>query len=195
VGNEGTVHSVAERLIDWAKMEGITLVCTSLLDNKNLTEMEGTPLEISTIADTWIHLNYLVNAGERNRGLSIIKSRGTAHSNQVRELILSDKGVTLADAYMAGGEVLMGTLRWEKELALRDTKAETEKASRRQRLKIESEEVELAARIKLLQVELEMKRVEKNLLVKSAASGAAEVSQNEKSLRTLRKADSIKFKK
>ena len=195
VGNEGTVHSVAERLIDWAKMEGITLVCTSLLDNKNLTEMEGTPMEISTIADTWIHLNYLVNAGERNRGLSIIKSRGTAHSNQVRELILSDKGVTLADAYMAGGEVLMGTLRWEKELALRDTKAETEKASRRQRLKIESEEVELAARIKLLQVELEMKRVEKNLLVKSAASGAAEVSQNEKSLRTLRKADSIKFKK
>ena len=61
----------------------------------------GTPLQISTIADTWIYLNYLVQAGERNRGLSIIKSRGTAHSNQVRELILSNDGVTLADIFTA----------------------------------------------------------------------------------------------
>jgi circadian clock protein KaiC len=194
-GNEGTSNAVAERLIDWAKAEGITMICTSLLDSKSLASAEGTPIKISTLADTWIHMSYLVNAGERNRGLSIIKSRGTGHSNQVRELILSDKGVTLADAYMAGGEVLMGTLRWEKELALRDAKAEAENASRRQRMKIESEEAELAARIKLLQVELEMKRVEKNLLVKSAASGAAEILQNEKSLRTLRNADSISLKK
>src|SRR6202044_1405878 len=76
-------------------------------------------LQISTLADTWIHLSYLVQAGERNRGLSIIKSRGTAHSNQVRELVLSDSGVTLADTYAAGGEVLMGTMRWEKESAER----------------------------------------------------------------------------
>lgn len=193
-GNEGTANGVAERLIDWAKAEGITMLCTSLLDSTSLTNAEGTPIQISTLADTWIHMNYLVNGGERNRGLSIIKSRGTGHSNQVRELLLSDKGVTLADAYMAGGEVLMGTLRWEKELALRDAKAEAENASRRQRMKIESEEAELAARIKLLQVELEMKRVEKNLLVKSAASGATESSQNEKSLRNLRKADSINLK-
>ena len=60
-----------------------------------------------------------MQAGERNRGLSIVKSRGTAHSNQVRELVLSDDGVTLADIYTAGGEVLMGTLRWEKERAER----------------------------------------------------------------------------
>ena len=50
-----------------------------------------TLLQVSTLADTWIHLKYLVQAGERNRGMSIVKSRGTAHSNQVRELILSDK--------------------------------------------------------------------------------------------------------
>jgi hypothetical protein len=49
--------------------------------------------------------------------LSIIKSRGTAHSNQVRELILSNAGVTLADIFTAGGEVLMDTMRWQKESA------------------------------------------------------------------------------
>ncbi len=114
-GNELTAHGVAERLIDWSKSNGITLVCTSLLDEMNGQTDGGTPLQISTLADTWIHLNYLVQAGERNRGLSIIKSRGMAHSNQVRELILSDDGVTLTDIYTAGGEVLMGTLRWKKK--------------------------------------------------------------------------------
>ena len=118
-GNELTAHGVAERLIDWVKAEGITMVCTSLLDEMSGQTEGGTPLQISTLADTWIHLNYLVQAGERNRGLSIIKSRGTAHSNQVRELILSNEGVTLADIYTAGGEVLMGALRWEKESAER----------------------------------------------------------------------------
>lgn len=119
LGNELTARGVAERLVDWTKTEGITLICTSLLDELNGQLVGGTPLQISTIADTWIHLNYLVQAGERNRGLSIVKSRGTSHSNQVRELVLSDKGVTLADVYTAGGEVLMGTMRWEKETAER----------------------------------------------------------------------------
>ena len=49
--------------------------------------------------------------GERNRALTIVKCRGTRHSNQVRELILSDQGIALADVYSSGGEVLMGTLR------------------------------------------------------------------------------------
>ena len=87
---------------------------TSLLGNA-LPLSEQTPLNISTIADTWMHVSYVSQGGERNRALTIIKSRGTGHSNQVRELVLSDTGVTLADVYSAGGEVLMGTLRWEKE--------------------------------------------------------------------------------
>jgi circadian clock protein KaiC len=126
-GNEEMVHGMAERLIDWAKTKGITLVCTSLVDASGSAQLEGTPMEISTIADTWIHLTYLVHAGERNRGLSIVKSRGTGHSNQVRELILSEGGVTLADAFVAGGEVMMGTLRWEKERAETDAVHSSEK--------------------------------------------------------------------
>jgi circadian clock protein KaiC len=190
-GNEGTVHSVAERLIEWAKSEGITLVSTSLLDTSTSTQLEGTPMQISTIADTWIHLNYLVLAGERNRGLSIIKSRGTAHSNQVRELVLSHQGVTLADAYMAGGEVLMGTLRWEKERAEREAQLEADIANRRQRVKIDNEEAELAARINTLQRELEVKRAEKKVLAKSATTRVKEILTNRSRLSGLRKADAV----
>jgi circadian clock protein KaiC len=53
-------------------------------------------MQISTIADTSIHLTKISQAGERNRALSIVKSRGMKHSNQVRELILSDQGIALA---------------------------------------------------------------------------------------------------
>jgi hypothetical protein len=107
---------VAERLICLAKSEGITLVSTSLLQGAQpLTE--ETPVQISTIADTWIHLTNISRAGERNRALSIVKSRGMKHSNQVRELILSDEGIALADVYTAAGDLLMGTARWQKEAA------------------------------------------------------------------------------
>ena len=119
----------------------------------------GSPLQISTLADTWIHLSYVVQAGERNRGLSIIKSRGTAHSNQVRELVLSDAGVTLADTYTAGGEVLMGTLRWQKESA-------TGRHRVTAGLQVESRSLDgrkpiSRFAVKFLQVELEANQVEK----------------------------------
>jgi circadian clock protein KaiC len=189
-GNEDTAYSVAERLIDWAKSEGITLFCTSLL-HEAWTQMEGTPLQISTIADTWIHVNYLVNAGERNRGLSIIKSRGTAHSNQVRELILSSKGVTLADAYTAGGEVLMGTLRWEKERAVRAAKNETHIVAKQKRDTIEAEEAEIEVQLKALRRVLEAKRSQKRVLNRLTLDTNAELLHGSDRMRELRGVDII----
>ena len=187
--NDSNVHSVAERLTDWAKANGITLVCTSLLDEYSRQGESGSSLQISTLADTWIHLDYLMQAGERNRGLSIIKSRGTAHSNQVRELILSDSGVTLADAYTAGGEVLMGTLRWEKESAERAATGVAETAARLKRVRLDAEEAELVVRMKSLQVELEAKQVEKALLVRAAEARNGELIRGRTRLQELRGAD------
>ena len=191
-GNELTAHSVAERLIDWSKSEGITLVCTSLLDEMANQSDRNTPLQISTLADTWIHLNYLVQAGERNRGMSIIKSRGTAHSNQVRELILSDSGVTLADIYSAGGEVLMGTMRWEKESAERLANEAVDVASKLKRVSLDAEEAVLEVRTKALQTELNAKRAEKALLAGAIESHARELSRGRTRMRELRGADPTK---
>ena len=188
-GNELTAHSVAERLIDWSKAEGITLVCTSLLDEMSSQSEGGSPLQISTLADTWIHLNYLVQAGERNRGMSIIKSRGTAHSNQVRELILSDAGITVTDTYSAGGEVLMGTMRWEKESAERRAAEVAEVAAKLRSTKLGAEEAELDARIKALQVELLAKQTERELQVSNAAFHERDLSLGRDRMRELRGSD------
>jgi circadian clock protein KaiC len=192
-GNELTAHGVAERLIDWSKADGMTLVCTSLLDELSGGVGSGSPLHVSTLADTWIHLSYLVQAGERNRGLSIIKSRGTAHSNQVRELVLGDDGVTLADIYTAGGEVLMGTLRWEKERAVRLAAETAEVAARLKRVRLDAEEAELEVRLKSLQIELVAKRTEKSLLARATESRVGEASDGNTQLRELRGADETPF--
>ncbi|MEO7477867.1 MAG: ATPase domain-containing protein, partial [Lysobacteraceae bacterium] len=187
--NGKSAHSVAERLIDWSKSEGITLLCTSLLDELSHREEAISSLQISTLADTWIQLDYLVQAGERNRGLAIIKSRGTSHSNQVRELILSDTGITLADIYTAGGEVLMGTLRWEKESAERVAVEQGEVAAKLKRVRLDAEEAELEVRVKSLQIELVAKQVEKALLTRTTASHEHEITRGESRLRELRGAD------
>jgi len=124
-----------------------------------------------------------VQAGERNRGLAIIKSRGTSHSNQVRELILSDNGVTLADIYTAGGEVLMGTLRWEKESAERAAVEAADVATKLKRVRLEAEEAELEVRLRSLQTELIAKQTEKQLLTRTVAT------RGDNHLRELRGAD------
>ena len=188
-GNELTAHGVTERLIDWAKANGITLVCTSLLDEMGDSGSASTPLQISTLADTWIHLNYLVQAGERNRGMSIIKSRGTAHSNQVRELILSNTGVTLADIYTAGGEVLMGAMRWEKESAERVANEVAEVAAKLKLVTLDAEEAVLEVRAKSLQTELVAKQVEKTLLARTTESRQGELSRGRNRMQELRGGD------
>ena len=113
-GGPDLASEATVRLLDICKRAGITLVITALLESGGPLA-EATASGTSTLADTWIHLSYVVQNGERNRALTIVKSRGTRHSNQVREVLLSRRGVELADVYAAGGSVLMGTLRWEKE--------------------------------------------------------------------------------
>ena len=158
-GAKSSVLSASERLLHMTKAQGITTISTSLLGNADV-KIEGTPLEISTIADTWIHLSYAVQAGERNRALTIVKSRGMKHSNQVRELILSDDGVTLADVYSAGGEVLMGTLRWEREAAENSAQDLSRLEIARQERELRLAQAEINARVEVLNRELEIKRFE-----------------------------------
>jgi circadian clock protein KaiC len=190
--NELTAHGVAERLIDWSKSAGITMVCTSLLDEMSTQLESSSGTQVSTLADTWIHLNYLVQAGERNRGIAIIKSRGTAHSNQVRELLLSNTGVTLADVYSAGGQVLMGAMRWEKESAERLAEEIAEVASKLKGVTLDAQEAELIVRMKALQTELVAKQAEKTLLARTTESHNKELSRGRSRNRELRGADDAK---
>lgn len=160
-GHVAAVHA-SLRLLDYARSRGITTVCTSLVADE--ASSETTTTQISTIADTWIHLAYLVHGGERNRTLTIVKSRGMPHSNQVRELLLSNNGLTLADVFTAGGTVLVGTARWEHEARMRDAAARERIERIRQRKMADHGEARIRAQIAALEAELAAQRLESELL-------------------------------
>jgi circadian clock protein KaiC len=158
-GALSSARAVGNRLIYLVRDHGITAFITSLVESDD-PQAEATQMQISTIADTWIHLSYLVLGGERNRALTIVKSRGTRHSNQVRELVLSAAGPALADVYTAGGEVLMGTLRWEKEAEDRARTLLRRSEFNEKRRELQFAEAEAAARIAALQLDLDRQRAE-----------------------------------
>ena len=188
-GGQTAAAHTALRLVDFAKAEGVAVFCTSLVSG-GTDLVEATETHISTIADTWIHLSYVVRGGERNRALTVVKSRGTKHSNQVRELILSDRGITLADVYSAGGEVLMGTARWEKEAQARGETVRRRDQALRARRQLEAAEAEAQARIAALQRELEAHQAELALLETEASAHEERAAEEEDAIRRLRSADS-----
>jgi circadian clock protein KaiC len=177
----------AQQFLDFLQGEEVTVVNTSLMDG--LDTNEATATGISTIADTWIHLSYIVQDGERNRALTIVKSRGTGHSNQVRELTLCDKGVTLTDVFIAQGKVLMGVARWEWEQEEQAGRRRTQVAAEHKRLQLQLGQAEAAARLQVVQTEMEARSAEIALLADATGSASTLVRTDQAMLRKLRHAD------
>jgi circadian clock protein KaiC len=183
-----SARAIGNRLIHQVRDHNITAFITSLVEGAD-PQAEATEMQISTIADTWIHLSYLVRGGERNRALTIVKSRGTRHSNQVRELVLSSAGPALTDVYSSGGEVLMGTLRWEKEAEERARKQQRHAEFTEKRRELQFAEADITARMAALQVDLDRARAE--LARYSGDDEARQKSSGEwqKELRRMRSSD------
>ena len=187
-GDLSAARAVANRLIYMIKDEQVTVVITALNEGDD-PQAESTDLQISSIADTWIHLSYLVLSGERNRALTIVKSRGTWHSNQVRELVLSAAGPTLTDVYTAGGEVLMGTLRWEKEAEESAAKTRRYAEFEQKRRELQSAEASTNAQIKALQMDLRRQQAALALYSSDNELRNTSSSDQERKLRKMRSAD------
>jgi circadian clock protein KaiC len=177
----------AQQFLDFLKGEGITVVNTSVMDG--ISADEATANGISTIADTWIHVSYLVQDGERNRALTIVKSRGSGHSNQVRELTLSDEGVSLTDVFVAQGKVLMGVARWEWEQEEEAGTRRVKVAAELKRLQLQLAQAEAAARLQVVQVEMEARSAEIALLADATGSASTLVTTDRAVLRRMRHAD------
>ena len=176
-----------QQFLDFLKLEKVTVVNTSLMDGLNTDEATATG--ISTIADTWIHVSYIVQDGERNRALTIVKSRGTGHSNQVRELTLSSEGVALTDVFIAQGKVLMGVARWEWEQEEQAMKRRSEVATELERLKLQISQAEAAARLLVVQTEMEARTAEMALLAVATGSASKLLRTDRAVLRKMRHAD------
>ena len=109
VADSGETKSMLTRLIDFLKLHEITAMFSSLTSAQS--EIEDSQVGVSSLMDAWLLVKNIESNGERNRGLYILKARGIAHSNQVREFVLTDHGIELIDAYIGSEGVLMGTAR------------------------------------------------------------------------------------
>jgi circadian clock protein KaiC len=114
-GGGSEAHKMLIRLVDYLKGEGITAVMTSLTAGG--AALEETETAVSSVVDTWLLVKAFELNGERNRGLYVLKSRGMAHSNQVREFLITSRGIELLDVYVGAGGVLTGSARANQEAA------------------------------------------------------------------------------
>ncbi|MDB6056652.1 MAG: circadian clock protein KaiC [Verrucomicrobiales bacterium] len=113
VGTEIEVRSMLTRLIDFFKTEQVTAVFPSLTSG-DTSISSPSEVGIASLMDVWVLLRNIESAGERNRGLYILKARGMEHSNQIREVILSNHGIGLVDVYAGPESVLTGSARIEQ---------------------------------------------------------------------------------
>jgi circadian clock protein KaiC len=131
VGSETEVKAMLARLIDFMKLRQITALFTSLTEGGSASER--TDLGVSSLMDVWMLIENLEANGERNRTVQIVKARGMAHSNQVREFVMTDNGLTLVDvSRRTDGTVAIGSARGAQE---RPTPAGGPEARRRRGVK------------------------------------------------------------
>jgi circadian clock protein KaiC len=154
-GNKRDAHTMLIRLMDFLKLRGITAFLTNLTSGGEA--LEKTDVDISSLVDTWLFVRDIELNGERNRAMYVLKSRGMRHSNQLREFLLTEKGIDLLDIYVGPGGVLTGSSRLsqeaqEKAIALA-RQQEAERTERVRRRKREALDVRIAALRKEFEIE------------------------------------------
>ena len=147
------IKTMLMRLVDYIKVAHVTALFTSLTSDQD--KMEQTDVGISSLMDAWLLLRNIEASGERNRGLYILKSRGMAHSNQIREFTLTDNGVELRKVYLGPAGVLTGSARVAQEIEEREQALVRQQETERKRVSLEHKRQALDAQIAMLRAEFE----------------------------------------
>lgn len=162
IGSVDEVKAMLMRMIDMLKNSYITTLCTSLTHGGH--NLEQTEIAVTSLMDTWILVRDLEYNGERTRGLYVLKSRGMAHSNQIREFLITGKGIDLTDVYVGQGMVLTGAARKVQEM-----KEAAEAAVRREeleRVKRELERKRLVMEARINEIRSEYESAEEELVAR-----------------------------
>jgi circadian clock protein KaiC len=186
-GSGRDAAAMLTRLIDNLKMRGITTLLTCMTDDS--TRLEHTDLEISSLVDTWLLLRDIELGGERNRAMYVLKSRGMAHSNQIREFLLTNHGIELADVYLGAEGVLTGSARLSQEAREKAAALQTRQNVEARQRDLERKREALEARIAALRKDFEAEQEEATRIIEQEAIRAEAVLADRKRMARSRKAD------
>lgn len=186
MGSINEVHAMLVRLIDYLKSQGITGLFTALTNGAQ-AQIEATEVGISSLIDTWLLVRDMEHNGERNRGMYVIKSRGMSHSNQIREFLLTDKGVDLLDVYVGPSGVVTGSGRMNLEAAERAEALRTEQEIevlrarlKRKRLALEAEWAARQAELSAEEADAALELAQKREALERLAADRMEMARHRK---------------
>src|SRR4030043_156969 len=180
------VKTMLMRIVDFLKANQITAMFTSLTSSENA--LESSDVGISSLIDTWLLLRDIELSGERNRGMYVLKSRGMANSNQIREFILTDHGVELREAYIGASGVLTGSARVAQE-ALENAEVLTRKHEiERKKRKIERKRKVLESQIATLHADFDSEETEAVNLIKTEQDMIKRLEKDKMEMAVSRKA-------
>jgi circadian clock protein KaiC len=178
------VTSIVARQIDLLKSRGITSMVTALGKGEDVSTVA-----VSAMVDTWLQLDNIEANGERNRLLFVLKSRGTAHSNQVREFVLTDHGVELVDVYVGAAGVLAGSARVTQLAAERDEDLRIAEDLAGRRRELNRSVIEREAHLLALQDQLDAERTEMQRIDLRAGHQVADTQADRSEMAARRWAD------
>jgi circadian clock protein KaiC len=188
-GNQRDAHTMIIRLIDFLKQREVTAFLTNLTSGGEA--LEKTDVEISSIVDTWLFMRDIELDGERNRALYVLKSRGMAHSNQLREFLLTPQGVDLLDVYVGPEGVLTGSSRLSQEAREKaDVVARRQDTERKDRDRMRKREA-LEARIAALRKEFEVEEAEAETDIAENVSREQIIAGDREAMSRSRQADKV----
>jgi circadian clock protein KaiC len=189
-GNEAEINAMLMRLIDFLKGRQVTALFTSLTAGGDA--IEQTAVGISSLMDTWLLVRIIEAGGERNRGLYVLKSRGMAHSNQVREFVITDRGVELLDVYVGPHGVLTGTARYSQEARERAEERVRQQEFESRRRGVERRRAAVEAQIAALRAEFESEEEDLRRLLVQKDLHDASIVKDRQEMAKLRRADSAR---
>lgn len=182
------VKPMLMRLIDFLKRQQITALFASLTEG-NGEMLDDSQLGVSSLMDTWLLLRNVEFNGERNRTIYVLKSRGMKHSNQVRELVLSSRGVDLVDVYLGAEHVLTGTARVAQEEQERAAALLRVEEHQHKVKQLASRQKAIAAKIAALQAEADAETAEMATMIARQALQQRNTLQITDTMTQLRGAD------
>jgi len=187
VANNINVKMMLTRLLDQLKLNSITTVLTILTQGSQPSE--STDVDISSLADTWIRLRDTESGGERTRGMYILKSRGMPHSNQVREFLLTDKGVDIMDVYVGPEGFLTGSARVFGEAQEKAKDAALEQDAQMKERILERKRKEMKARITEIRAEFKTQEAAIKESIRQEKLRQNKASENRDAMAHIRKAN------
>ena len=186
-GNQDEVRTMLMRLVDYLKVQQITGYFTSLTEGGSTPDQTDTA--ISSLIDTWLLLLAVESGGERNRCLSILKSRGMAHSNQTREFLITDRGVKVLDVYVGPGGVLTGSARLTQEAAEKAERLVRRQEIEHQQRELERQRARVKAQIAVLEGDLAAQEAETLAMIERERTREKVLRQARIDMARVRKAD------